>query len=1165
VKITPDKNPPVEIIPPIIPYVKINRFINVTFKAEKFAILSYNTSRKATFGTASALLGYIVQVNDVKKLLRSIQFGFLLLVLPLGLSGQFFYGLHQEYGKNRVEFNEFNWKYYRFEKLDIYFYKSSEEVAERASYMAHENLRQLEKLLDAPISDRMHIVVFNNLSELKQSNLIASDEDAYNTGGVTHIAGNKMFLYFDGTYSGLEGQMRSGMAEMVINNLIYGSFTESFKNSTLLNFPEWYFEGLVSYLSGPLSAADEAMLMDGFVEDRFKRFNVLTGREARVAGHSIWSFVAETYGRKVIRNILFMAVVNRNVDEGFNNILGTRLKEILVGWSNFYRERFDLEGDRDPFEDLPGERVFRARKDERITHLAIDRMGKNAAYVVNRQGRYKLRILDLITGKDKTINRGGYRIPQNADYSFPVPAWHPNGRILAFLTEEKGYLWLNFYDREKKKIETKEFFKFDKVLSMQYSSDGKQLLMSAVKDGRSDIYIYTILSTAVEAITQDPYDDLDPVFVQGNKRILFRSNRPKDTLKVLGLETEPSFSNNYDLFIANRTGKNQDWLWRLTRTPGINENQLNSYGNARLTYVSQMDGFRNTYMLEIDSSIAYVDTTVHYDYSFDKYQLTERKHHVLLQAVNDKASTALNTYYVDGREQLRMLDMDDGERQELIEEAQSEGALDEEISREVQRLSVELVPSEKERPEGDINILNYQFHPSLTGGRQRNRQKPNVEDVNENNVVLAFPAKNANNVDSLTIPVARNYFTSLYQDEFTTQIDNIFANPQYQIYLGQPSPTLFNPGFNMLFKVGVVDLFNNYRMVAGLRTDFQPVPGLSLSPNSEIFLGMVDDHRRLNQGLVLYRQSKLGDTRSDLGQPASFLFRTLVHEARYTVRWPFNPVSSIEVSGAFRNDRLIILSVDGFSARQPATTEDRGILRAAYIYDNSRKLGLNLYDGLKFKAFTEYYRNFSISNSGMHTLGFDLRHYYPIHRTFIWANRLAYGTSFGQEKLVHFMGGVDNEFSPRFDYATPVADNENYVYQTVVTNMRGFVQNIRNGNSFAVFNSELRFPIFKYILNRPIRNDFIANFQIVGFADAGTAWNGPNPWSEENALNNLVISKPPSIKVTVDRQKDPFVYGTGIGLRTRLLGYFIRGDWAWGIEDGQILPSVFYFSMSTDF
>ena len=85
-----------------------------------------------------------------------------------------------------------------------------------------------------------------------------------------------------------------------------------------------------------------------------------------------------------------------------------------------------------------------------------------------------------------------------------------------------------------------------------------------------------------------------------------------------------------------------------------------------------------------------------------------------------------------------------------------------------------------------------------------------------------------------------------------------------------------------------------------------------------------------------------------------------------------------------------------------------------------------------------------------------------------------------------------------------MATDENYIFQTVVTNMRGFIQNIRNGNNFMVINSELRFPVFKYLLNRPIRNDFIANFQTVGFLDVGTAWNEAP--IEENAPNNLVTS-----------------------------------------------------------
>ena len=233
-------------------------------------------------------------------------------------------------------------------------------------------------------------------------------------------------------------------------------------------------------------------------------------------------------------------------------------------------------------------------------------------------------------------------------------------------------------------------------------------------------------------------------------------------------------------------------------------------------------------------------------------------------------------------------------------------------------------------------------------------------------------------------------------------------------------------------------------------------------------------------------------------------------------------------------------------------------------HDNTQKIGTNLYKGTRYKVFTEYYRNFTISNSGMHTLGIDFRNYQQIHRTLIFASRFAAGTSFGPEKLIHYLGGVDNNVSPKLNTETPISQTENYTFQTVVTNMRGFRQNARNGNSFAVLNGELRFPIFNYLVNRPIRSDFINSFQIIGFGDLGTAWNGSSPWSEENVFNNKTISTP-SLEIIINRQTNPIIGGYGFGLRTRVFGYFIRADWAWGVQNGVSLPSVFYFSLSTDF
>jgi len=56
-----------------------------------------------------------------------------------------------------------------------------------------------------------------------------------------------------------------------------------------------------------------------------------------------------------------------------------------------------------------------------------------------------------------------------------------------------------------------------------------------------------------------------------------------------------------------------------------------------------------------------------------------------------------------------------------------------------------------------------------------------------------------------------------------------------------------------------------------------------------------------------------------------------------------------------------------------------------------------------------------------------------------------------------------------------------------------------------------------------------------------------------------------SIVVTIDTERDPIVAGYGFGFRAMLFGYFARFDLAWGIENQQVTPKIFYFSLSLDF
>jgi hypothetical protein len=130
--------------------------------------------------------------------------------------------------------------------------------------------------------------------------------------------------------------------------------------------------------------------------------------------------------------------------------------------------------------------------------------------------------------------------------------------------------------------------------------------------------------------------------------------------------------------------------------------------------------------------------------------------------------------------------------------------------------------------------------------------------------------------------------------------------------------------------------------------------------------------------------------------------------------------------------------------------------------------------------------------------------------------------------------------------------------------MRGYLQNIRNGNSFILLNNEIRIPIFQYLFNRPIRSDFIRNTQVITFADVGTAWTGTSPYASDNNFNKKFIYQNP-FTIVLTKQVEPFVAGYGFGIRSRLFGYFVRCDWAWGYDDYKIRRNIFYLSLGLDF
>ncbi|MBP6979349.1 MAG: hypothetical protein KBB71_13665, partial [Lentimicrobiaceae bacterium] len=353
----------------------------------------------------------------------------MLLSLSGRVTAQFYNGSQLTFGKSRVQYGEFLWTYFQYERFDTYFYLNGRELAVFVSKYVTEHLPEIESELESSLDSKIQFIIYNNLSDLKQTNIGLMGQLHYNTGGITHIIGHKVFLYFNGDLNHFIRQIRAGIAKIIIEQTLYGgSVGTQIKNTTLMSLPEWYVNGAISHISESWSPEIDNFVRDGILSGRYRKFNQLTGTDARYAGHAIWNFIAEKYGKSVMSNILYMSKISRNVESGFLYVLGISYKDLMKECYNYYYQKYSNE---DNNRSLPRDGLLIKKPKDDIVYgkIELNPTGQRAAFTANDMGKNKVFVYDLISRDKKRIFRTGYRLDEKVDYSYPIMAWHPTGRI----------------------------------------------------------------------------------------------------------------------------------------------------------------------------------------------------------------------------------------------------------------------------------------------------------------------------------------------------------------------------------------------------------------------------------------------------------------------------------------------------------------------------------------------------------------------------------------------------------------------------------------------------------------------------------------------------------------------------------------------------------------
>ena len=283
--------------------------------------------------------------------------------------------------------------------------------------------------------------------------------------------------------------------------------------------------------------------------------------------------------------------------------------------------------------------------------------------------------------------------------------------------------------------------------------------------------------------------------------------------------------------------------------------------------------------------------------------------------------------------------------------------------------------------------------------------------------------------------------------------------------------------------------------------------------------------------------------------------------------FPLNLQSKLSFSGMLTTNRAF----DQYNVSTPEIVSTYLGGRLNYTFDNSVYWTENLRTGFRMFAGAEY--QYALNQQSFTRFNLDARHYFKISNSLLLATRLSASHAVGIGAPQTLLGGMDNWLFIDREARTkenPLGTNgiaqPNVFMSDFATTLRGFRMNKLSGNSHLLANVELRIPLKSLIGSVYSKSQFMNTFQMVGFFDAGSAWTGANPFARSNGFNtNFYGGNTNPFRATVTDFRNPFLFGYGFGARANIVGYFIKLDYAYGIENDEVKSPMTYLSLGHDF
>ena len=973
---------------------------------------------------------------------------------------------------HRIQYQKFQWKFVASSNFEIYYLEKNEPMAKSTlAFLEADFVRVTELISYSPVQ-KVKIFIYPNHESWLQSNSGISLANAKDVEE-ENLSKFRVEIAFKDNLGSFKQELTKQVARVYLQDLLYGgSVKDVLQNSLLLNVSEWFVLGMAAYIASGDSPDMRRFTYQIISENKIRKLPLARGKEAELLGQSIWYYIATTYGKQAVGNILNLTRIIRSEQSSISSTIRKPFSKFLKDWFDYYlNDAKQLEVNS---QKVFSTDEFKASQTKMSTYrLSPD--GLHEVWVTDEAGRFSVNLHTIGLNKSQVILQSGLKdVNRITSGKGPLLSWSAKNQ-LAVIYSDQGYSWFKTFQIDKSgkaKGEDKKKIANLSYLDMEMSASGTKMLVRVIEKGQVDVGIYDLKRNRLNPVTKDAFDETEAHFLPDN-RILYLTDRYIDSLPAPAAPFTSAF------------------IWN----PEEPENPTRLFSTSGRVFNFQFRSDSIAYFLQAQNQgnrlirMQLADTTFQQmavrSVAWDNFEVSPTG-----------ISSIENTILVDKIARYNWASLDE--------------------------------------------LTNPSWIPTIVDPIVLNSVEPVLSETND----LAKKSRRARLERQQTIRLKREPGKLIGPLDY----ENSFVmNTSEGLFKSDPIR-----GIGYAYEVKANDLLENHLFKAGVF--------LTANLRNTDIWGEYSYLANKLDWTFRYDRKVLGqDTEADAQK---IRFNRFALSATY----PFSLLSRLTVTGTYSTNRLF----SQYSLNNQEDYSGYAGTQLNYVFDNTVPMGENLRTGFKFSLLAEAHKDL-INTGDFIRIGLDARYYKKLSNTFYLATRFSASHQMGSKTQASMLGGMDNWLfnkSETRNQETPLGlgglANRDVFMSQFIAPLRGFALNKLSGNSHLLFNAELRIPV-KSLLT--IESSSILNsVQLVGFSDIGTAWSGSSPFAKTNGFNtNVYGGKTNPFQATVTDYRNPFLVGYGLGARATVFGYFVKFDYAFGLENKEVKSPISYLTLGYDF